>query len=222
MTKKVKKSSRKKQATNSYVLMADMIDSNSYDLKTLSIFKKKVDQINKDFQLLSPLTITLGDEFQSIPKSLYQAIEIIFQLEFELIKENSPFKLRYALGYGSMLTSINNEIAHGMYGEALTYTRLLLESTKNNRERFIFNLPNKNVQTILNNLFHVYQSIVDDWKQKDYELITLFHKTKDYKQVAKMLDKKNDQIWRREKSLKIREFFKLKHGIRAIVDLLNE
>ena len=226
MSKNIKKASKNQKKSklieekNQYVLMADIINSSQYELKTLKLFRKKIDQINANYKLISPLTITLGDEFQGITTSLYQAVDIIFELEQELLAEGSPFKLRYSLGYGRILTPINSDIAHGMYGEALTATRYALESLKHyKRKRFLFLLPNKEYQLIFNNLFYVYQSFIDNWKTKDYELVTLFHQTHDYKDVAKSLGKSNDQIWRREKNLNIRQFFKHRESIKGVVNL---
>jgi len=62
---------------------------------------------------------------------------------------------------------------------------------------------------ILNDLFFVYQSFLDNWKERDYEIIKEFYENKDYKEVAKKLGKGSDQIWKREKNLRIREFFEM-------------
>ena len=76
------------------------------------LFRKKIDDLNNSYSLISPITITLGDEFQGIVESLEQGITIIFDLERVLSSEDYPFQLRYALGYGHILTPINSEIAH--------------------------------------------------------------------------------------------------------------
>ena len=77
--------------------MADIIGSRKVDQKKLiSDFKEIVGQINTSAknQLLSPVTITLGDEFQSVAKDLASALTIILQLEERIIMAGKDFKLR--------------------------------------------------------------------------------------------------------------------------------
>jgi len=203
-----------------YVLMADMINSQSQSVKELKQLRSIVDKINNDFDLFSPLTITLGDEFQCITRSLFQSISIIFKIEEYIIVGKIPFKLRYALSYGKIDTKINSQIAHGMYGEALTHTREILEeSKKSKRERIRLSLSDEKQEKILVDLLAVYQSLLDDWKLNDFEIVEHFYTSKDYKDVALALDKNRDQIWKREKNLKIREFFKLQNSILSIASL---
>ena len=213
--RKSKNNSLKEKGSNHYVLMGDMIKSGEkYDLEELKDFRKKIDALNNNYNLVSPLTITLGDEFQGIVTSLEQGVAIIFDLEKQLIATDYPFRLRYALGYGHILTPINSEIAHGMYGEALTNTRRLLEkSVRDKRKRFGLLLPNKRFENIMINLFEVYQSFVDNWGKRDFEIVEQFYKHDDYKEVAKELNKGKDQIWKREKNLRIREFFSQQESI---------
>jgi len=193
-----------------FILMGDIIKSSQYEYEELRIFKKLIDEVNKDFNQISPLTITLGDEFQGIATSLTQGVEMIFRIEEKLIKNSYPFELRYALGFGEIITPINNEIAHGMYGKGLTQTRDLLEkSKKDKRRRIDVFLPLREFNNIINDLFFVYQSFLDNWKERDYGIIKEFYENRDYKEVAKKLGKGSDQIWKREKNLRIREFFEM-------------
>ena len=118
--------------------------------------------------------------------------------------------MRYSIGFGKIITPINSEIAHGMYGEGFTKTRNLLEkSKKDKRRRIDVLLPIKKFNEIINDLFFVYQSFLDNWKKKDYEIIKEFYENRDYKAVAQKLRKGNDQIWKREKNLRVREFFEM-------------
>ncbi len=218
--KRTSSRSAEKINTNHYILMADMIDSSEYPIQVLKVFRRQVDLINAKFRLISPLTITLGDEFQGIAQSLEQAINIIFNLERILLSDSYPFKLRYAIGYGPVRTAINSKIAHGMYGEGLTDTRKILEASKNDkRNRFRLLLPDDPFEQIMNNLFLVYNSFLDSWSKNDIVVVKHFFIHEDYKDVAKVLGKKNDQIWKREKNLKIREFFKLQSSILSLASI---
>ena len=203
--------------------MADIIGSKKYEENVFKDFREKIDGINKKNEFLSPLTITLGDEFQGVLTSLKQGIEVMMELEEALMIEGYPFKLRYAIGYGEIMTPINSKIAHGMYGEALTNTRELLEKSKDEkRKRFDIMLPNNEIEEIFNQLLVVYQSFLDNWKKKDYSLVGHFIEYKDYKEVAKRVNKLKDQIWRREKSLRIRAYLSQKEAILILSEMYQK
>jgi hypothetical protein len=69
-----------------------MIHSTEYEgFKLQEKFKETTEYINRKFskKLVSPLTITLGDEFQGIAKSLKNSILIIISLEEHILKNNA-------------------------------------------------------------------------------------------------------------------------------------
>jgi len=60
----------------------------------------------------------------------------------------------------------------------------------------------------------VLQRIIDGWKlKKDYYIVAKFLQHIDYKQVATELKKERSLMWKREKSLKLEEYFALKEVI---------
>ncbi len=190
-----------------HILMADVI--NSRKLKGKIVAEKLaaiVTNANKSFKknILSPLTITLGDEFQAVLDSPETAIRIIISIEEQMISINCPFKLRYAFHSGEIETSLNKKIAHGMIGKGLTKTREILDDVKKDNERF-FIFSNK-TDKVLNNFFILYRSFVDKWKQKDFKTITLFIKNDDYKTVAKLNHTTASAMWKKKKALSIKEY----------------
>jgi hypothetical protein len=77
------------------VLMADIIDSRKFNSKELiSDFKRLANFINKKWEkvIVSPITITLGDEFQSVIDTEMNAVRIIFEIEEFIIKSKFQFK----------------------------------------------------------------------------------------------------------------------------------
>ncbi|QHS63188.1 SatD family protein [Chitinophaga agri] len=203
-----------------FILMADIIGSRATKQdKLMRDFKKIVHTINHVYQrkILSPLTITLGDEFQGIAIDLNATLELIIALEEQIIEQHVQMKLRYVLVEGEIDTPINNNIAYEMLGAGLTEARQMLTNDKSSNSRFHFSIQNEQQSAALNNIFNIYQSIVDDWKlEKDFELITQFLKLKDYKLVAEKLEKDRSLIWRREKTIKINEYISLKKVIQYI------
>ena len=207
--------------TENFILMADIVDSQIFTqnqlMNSFSNLCAKINEKLKD-KFASPITITLGDEFQSVVTSWKSGVEIIFALEEEMIYLNSEFSLRYVLIQGKIETPINPTIAYGMLGPGLTRARQCLQELKKSTDRFYFEGGQEKKMSILNNLFIVYQSIKDVWSiEKDYPIVKEFLEDSDYKKVAKNLKKDTSQIWKREKSLKIHSFLSLKSAILLVL-----
>ena len=196
--------------------MADIIKSSLENGNILmNLFREVSNRVNSDYRdaFYSPITITLGDEFQSIVRSIKNGIEIIIDYEETLLKYNEPCKLRYVLNYGEIDTPINPNQAYQMLGEGLTESRKLLGNLKKNDDRFLIKSENRDLSKKLSLAFYIFQSFVDAWKIKDFEIVRGFLKYKDYKLVGKNLNKDISTMWRKEKSLKINEYLAIKEII---------
>lgn len=203
-----------------FILMADIIGSRKVNQQILmSNFREVVKYVNQknEKDLLSPMTITLGDEFQSVVRGLLAGLSVIITMEEKIILLEKDFKLRYVLLEGVIETKINTKIAYEMLGPGLTSAREHLAKLKTGKRRFYFNLIDKQKSTALNDAFFIFQSLRDAWKaDKDHYLISEFLQLKDYKQIAVDLNKERSLIWKRRKSLKIEEYFSIKEVIKYI------
>ncbi len=115
--------------------MADIINSRRKNSSLLmQQFKDIVSSVNKvkSENLISPLTITLGDEFQGLTNTIENGIKTIFDIEEIILDKQYDFKLRYVLLYGQIDTEINTSIAYEMLGEGLTNARRDINSLKKN------------------------------------------------------------------------------------------
>lgn len=196
------------------ILMADIVKSRKIPARrTADNLKLLANTTNKKFksEILSPLTITLGDEFQAVIKDVISGIRIIIFIEEFCIEKDVGFKLRYVLVNGEIETPINRKIAYGMLGEGLTRARETINNQKKSGERFFF-LTDKNASE-LNSLFILYQSFIDDWKPRDFKIVSDFINLDDYKLVAEKNQKSVSLMWKRRKSLKIKEYKTIKNLI---------
>lgn len=204
------------------ILMADIINSGDKNSKQLMIdFQNVVADVNQKNKslLLSPLTITLGDEFQGVAKNIKSAISLLFLLQERIIKLGAHFKLRYVIVEGAIDTPINEEVAHGMLGEGLTKARKLLEMSKGDERNYHFDLKKMKKAEALEDSLFLYQNIVDGWNlMRDDDLIVKFIELDDYKKVAEKLDKTRSLMWKRRKSLRIEEYFSVKKVINYIAE----
>jgi len=205
-----------------FILMADVISSGQKDQNQLMIdFKALIFSINEFYKdrILSPLTITLGDEFQGVLKDLKTSLEIILALEESIICKKFNFKLRYILNQGEIDTPINNETAYEMLGSGLTEARFKLNDLKTEKFRFEVLIDNKLQNDILNNAFKIFDEITKKWNvESDYEIVSNFIKFKDYKIVAETMKKTRSQIWKREKTLNMESYNAIKKIILLIIE----
>ena len=203
--------------------MADIQDSGlKNSINIMSFFKRIVDDSNAIFKkyIDSPLTITLGDEFQGVVKSVPNAIRIIYYIEEFIVKNNIDFKLRYVINDGKIDTEINPIRSYEMLGQGLTDARHQLNELKKTKSRFFISLSNKSKSEIINESFIVYQAIIDSWNiVKDHQLLSKFIDLEDYKKVALAINKDKSQIWKRNKNLNIDSYFAIKRVILLTVDL---
>ena len=205
---------------NYFILMGDVVGSRMVDPEQLSIqLKNLVTSCNDKLKsmILSPLTITLGDEFQGVVGSLEAIVESIFHFEESIIRNQYDFKIRYVGHFGEIQTPINKEIAYEMMGPGLINTRELLTQKSRNRTRILIDLPNEKMADMLTKLFKVSDSIMKRWKGEDYRLIFDMLHNRNNLEVASIYSKNRTQIWKRRNSLLIEEYNLLKSVILDLV-----
>lgn len=101
------------------------------------IFNEVVDAENQREagSLASPLTITLGDEFQGLVSTLAEATALVRRLRLTLLA--ADVECRFAIGRVMLSSPVNPERAWNMMGEGLAETRdRLNEKSRSTAYRF--------------------------------------------------------------------------------------
>jgi hypothetical protein len=189
--------------------MADIVRSSGENAKALMrSFQIVVNAVNKQHQkqILSPLTITLGDEFQGIVRNVKAALQIIFDLEQHSMTATVPFTLRYVLVEGVVETGINKAKAHGMLGPGLTEARERLNAMKTTLNRFEVALKDTSRTEDLNLMLVIMQGIANQWTKAQKGIVATYLRLGDYKLVAEKLRRDPTSAWRRQRSLMITEY----------------
>ncbi len=200
------------------ILMAEIVNSEAYfPSKLMEDFDSLVHHVNESRReaFLSPLTITLGDGFLCIVKTLKEGVSILMDIEEYLLEKELDFKLRYALVEGEIETPINPVLSHGMMGTGLTLARELLGNLKSDKKRFALRLSKQEKLKVLNDSFKLYQYFVERWSKTDLKEASLFIQGKGYKEVAGMVGKDDSTVWRKRKSLAIDEYLACKDLIKV-------
>lgn len=123
------------------ILMGDIVGSEAAPSVPAvhRVFNKAVGWANQRHapQILSPLTITLGDEFQGLVDGLENAWRVATDLRFKLMDEGVA--CRFVLGVASIRTRVNPERAWNMMGPGLAAARdKLNDKSSGNAHRFSF------------------------------------------------------------------------------------
>lgn len=88
--------------------------------------KTLLEGLNRRSSLVSPYTLTLGDEFQAV----YREADTAFADVFTLLAQIAPVQARFALAVGEIVTPINPAQSIGMDGPAFHRARALLDGLK--------------------------------------------------------------------------------------------
>lgn len=208
------------------ILMADVIGSREQPGAPLSQHLRALTQgANAAFPegILSPLTVTLGDEFQGVVSNPAGGIDVILWLEQHLRRnplcqgsECHPYQLRYVLHEGEIDSPLNPERAHGMLGAGLARAREMLTKRARGSPRMLISLRDEHRARRLSDLLIVLDSIVEDWKAEDFELIEAMRESQDSEAIGKRFDRHRTSIDRRRRTLKIEASLLLERLLRDL------
>lgn len=162
------------QQSHYAVIMGDLVHSE----RTPSVeylheqFNAAIDRQNllKKASLASPLTITLGDEFQGLARSLASALPIVQAVRFQLMA--AGIDCRFAIGLVELKTPINADRAWNMMGPGLAQTREKLNE-KRTHSLYRFAVPDHAVlETALEALGAGVTLIERRWTEQQRQDIT--------------------------------------------------
>ncbi|CAN7421012.1 SatD family protein [Phenylobacterium sp. LjRoot225] len=154
------------------VVMGDLIRSEAAPSveRLHSLFNRVIDEMNaaKVAEIASPLTITLGDEFQGLCRSLAGGLEIIKALRLTLLAEK--VECRFALGVIRLETPLRQDRAWNMMGAGLAATREKL-ADKRGPNAYRFHLPEEPVlQALLEAIGYSVTLVELDWTERQREI----------------------------------------------------
>jgi hypothetical protein len=183
------KESRPKATTTLAVIMGDIVDSEkSESRRALSkIFNSAIATANKNFKklLASPLTITLGDEFQGLVESTSAGFEIIANLRLNLLARG--VSCRFVLGEVHLDTEINPNNAWNMMGEGLAPARAKLNDKQDsNVYRFLIQ-KNPPLERLLNATGDSLSMVEKDWTGTQLKYVLLRRELETVDRVASRL-----------------------------------
>lgn len=181
---------------NVYALIGDIV--NSRQIKNRQIFQEHyhqiINKINQRYaeQLVTPFTITAGDEFQGL---LYRA-DLIFQIIDEISIELLPNQVRFGLGYGEIITQLNPKLSIGSDGPAYWNAREAIAYIHDNNDYgsnlVYICLDDKERMKLVNTLVSSAQFIRSKWTSTQLEVLKALIQSNYYRE--KFEHKKLSQV----------------------------
>lgn len=183
--------------------------------------KNVISVINKIHKkhFITPLDLVMATEFQGITNNLQSTLEMIFDIEECIIENNLDFKLKHVLYHDTLDSIQTKHNAYERLGFGLIDARQRLDLIKKTDTRFLIATNNEKTSLYLNNLFMIYEDYLDSWKKNDYDYVKAFLNSMTYKEVAEQFNINTSSGWRREKSLKMKQYYTVKEMILAGVEI---
>jgi hypothetical protein len=167
------------------VLIGDIVASKR--IKNRKEIQKKLQNLFKSFnnnkEIISPFTITLGDEFQAV----FSKADNIFKYLWEVLFAIYPVQVRFSFGIGDITTSINTVQAIGMDGPAFYNAREGLTELK--QKAFLFNLVHNDEKKIMliKQVLFLLSHLTSGWKESRFKILSLLYDDMSVFEVAKKM-----------------------------------
>ena len=152
-------------------------------------------ELNQQYQnyLVSPFTVTTGDEFQA----LFSPNSYIFQIIDQLSVAFSPYEIRFGIGVGEMVTEINKEQSIGSDGPAYWLAREAINHIHDKNDYGINHisvfLANEEVSWTVNAMLAACSFIQSKWTEVQYDVLkqllaeNIYDETFSHKEMARSL-----------------------------------
>lgn len=151
-------------------LIADIVQSR--EIKDRDKFQQRLQNqlqtINKrNKNLLSPYTLTLGDEFQAV----YSKADNLFNDIWAIMSGLYPHKARFALGVGTLATPVNPKRAIGMDGPAFHFARNGISDLK--ETSYLIKIAGEQIPhlTLLNNCLYLMSQSTANWSANRFQVL---------------------------------------------------
>ena len=173
------------------VVIGDIISSrkvekrNDLQNKLLDVFAD-LNAFHEENHLISPYTITLGDEFQAV----YERADYLFLNSIRILEKVYPQRIRFSYGIGEISTELNRKQSIGMDGSAFYLAREGIENLKEQRGNYKFNvsgLEDPELEKLYNNSLFIFSNLLEGWHKNRYFILTNTMTGKTVKEIAKEL-----------------------------------
>ncbi|MDX1585324.1 MAG: SatD family protein [Balneolaceae bacterium] len=175
------------------------------------------DEINdSSASLVSPYTVTLGDEFQAV----FSRADRLFIDAWRILAALHPVKVRFSIGIGQITTPLNREQSLGMDGPAFHLAREGIELLKKNG--YLFNLSvqgsNNAFLKALNNSLYLFSDQLRSWNKNRLYILYMLETGKNYKQITSKLGISEPAFYKNKEAASLDVVIELFNNISEIIN----
>lgn len=199
------------------VLIGDIVSSRQIVQRELTQDKLnsvlvKVSQENP--WLVSPYTITLGDEFQAV----FSKADFVFSETMEILAAVYPQKVRFSFGVGEISTKINHDEALGMDGPAFHYARDGMDLLKKSGNLFMVNGLSDICNGLIQESLYMVSYTCRNWNFNRLRAFVSCFKNEEIQTVADELHITDKAIYKTISAGNLQNIFRLLNEITRIIN----
>ena len=204
-------------------LIADIVQSK--EIPKRDTFQRKFDSLlgelskKRKTELLSPYTITLGDEFQAVYADYTKILPDIWHIQEAVY----PVKLRFALGYGKLTTEINPLQSIGMDGPAFHRAREVMDTLKE-VDWTLIQLKGEESKALklFNQSLWLMSLHQNKWKKTTYQIFWGLLGDQSVEQLSESLERSERAIYKQINTHHLREYISFSEILAEFLTSLHE
>ncbi|MCH8530259.1 MAG: SatD family protein [Saccharospirillum sp.] len=177
------------------VLIADIVASRQLpDRKAVQQqLRQCLAELNQHHSgLVSPYTITLGDEFQAV----FASADGVFKDITHIMVALSPVRIRFALAVGEITTAINPDQAIGMDGPAFYLARAGIEGLKKIDELLAIGSDDEHPCELLSASLALLNHHLTKWKTHRFDTLLGLMSEQPVAEIARRLDVSEQAVYK--------------------------
>ncbi|MEA2016738.1 MAG: SatD family protein [Actinomycetota bacterium] len=186
------------------VIMGDLISSSKVEGKNTLIKKiyKTINSINSSFsnEIILPLELTRGDEVSTVMLEPGKSFELCYLIN----KKISPDLFRFVIASGTIDNNMLNEAknVNQVTGEVFYKASKMMSVSKRQKLFYNFSLDFKynEFNQFLNSVANFLQLLFNKMTARQRETVDLYKKLHNQKEVARIINKKQQTVSSRLKS----------------------
>lgn len=204
---------------NAIVLIGDLIDSrkleNSDRSTTQRDLKRVLAGINRETSdILSPWTITLGDEFQAV----YQSAGGLFQHIWTITAALHPVHARICISPGLITTPLNRRQSIGMDGPAFHSARDGINLLKKEESLLRVNLSDPATERALNASLALVSREMESWNSNRFQILQKLGMGHDVNRIASDLGLSDVAVYKNRNAGALDVILDLMSGTADMID----
>lgn len=204
------------------VLIGDLIGSKELGDKEReqyqSILTEETSRINQESSsVISPLTITLGDEFQAV----YNDLSAMLADTWSILAALYPVGVRFSIGIGQIYTEINSEQALGMDGPAFHAARDGMDQIKESGRIYNISLGSPADQpeaslmlvSLVNFSLQFLSNEIQEWKKTRLQILVMLQESVSVKKIAEEIGISESAVYKNKEDGDLNLILNLKESI---------